>query len=189
MSPRLYAFMANSAYLDTFKSPDQEDRRAELRDFFGPNADSFLKVYDRMRDDALSAGNGRPKFRFAGGGFEAAAFFAGPVWFFYRKMWAWAWGLTALLIVLGLIPGVNRVGLPVGIALAFGAHRLYVTYAMDKLKKMRAATGVLNPETVRRVGGVSVLAGWISGGIYALLLALAIIGIIYAARTGTPLPR
>lgn len=178
-----------SPLLEFLRDPDQESRRAELRDFCGPNADGFLKVYDTMYADALSAANGKKKFRFGGGGFVPAAFFCGPVWFFYRKMWVWAWGLTVVLIVIGLIPGLNRINFPVGIGLAIGGRRLYVTYAITKLQQMRAATGSLQPQDIRREGGVSVTAAWISGGIYAVLLLFALVGLVLLARSGAPLPR
>ena len=79
--------MAESPYLAFLRDPDQPARRAELERFIGHNPAPFMKVYDRLRGDAVASPSGRPKFRFFGGGFCVAAFLYGPVWFLYRKRW------------------------------------------------------------------------------------------------------
>ena len=102
--------MAENAYLAFLRDPDQSARRAELETFIGPNAAPFMKVYDRLQQDAVASVGGRARFRFAGGGFCVPAFFVGPVWFFYRKMWVIGAVIVGLLAVLAFLP--SRAGWP-----------------------------------------------------------------------------
>ena len=172
--------MANEAYLQFVRDGDQASRQAELKEFAGPNAAAYLQVYEKMVMEANRPAGEKPKFSLFSAGFNVGAFFLGPVWFFYRKMWGWAWGFVGLLIVVGIIPGTNRVGLPVGIVLGLYGNRLYVTHAIAKLQKMRAAGGggPLVPEQVAAAGGVSKVAGWIAGVILVGLTAIAIYAMI-----------
>lgn len=163
-----------------FRDPDQDSRRAELRDFFGPNADVFLRTYERMRTSALlPKGSGSFWANLRLGAFEPAAFFCGPVWFFYRKLWAWAWGITAFEVIFGVVASLlhMRGGFAAGAILAVVAHRTYVDHAMSRITKLRASGGVVDPQAVRMAGGVSRLAGWVSGTVYFLLIALILVGL------------
>lgn len=173
----------NSAYLAFLTDPNQEARRAELRDFFGPNADTFLGAYDKLRAQTPQVAGGRPRFQLFGGGFEAAAFFLGPVWFFYRKMWLVAWVIVGLMVVLAFIP-FRAVGLILGITLATMAHRVYVQHAVQKLVAMHASAAVVTTATVQAAGGVSKPAGIVSGVIFGILYILAIASIIYLVSHG-----
>ncbi len=178
--------MAN-AYIDFLQDPDVESRRAELRDFCGPNAEAFLKTFDQQRTQSLAIGTGGPgRFGGLGVGFTPAAFFLGPVWFFYRKMWAWAWGLTVLLFLLGwFLPNLR--GVSIGIAAGMGAvgKRVYVDHAVRVLTRLRSQ-GALTLDSVRAAGGVSKAAGWISGIVFGGLAAIAVAAQIYLAQHGVP---
>lgn len=174
----------NSAYLAFLRAPDQDVRRAELSTFFGPHAETFLRTYDRMQEDAVRAAGSRPRFSLFRGGFEVAAFFLGPVWFFYRKMWVIAWVIVAALAVLAFIPVLSRAGVALSVVLAMMAHRVYVQHAIGTLEKMRRADGTLDPEAMRAAGGVSKPAGTISGVIFGLLWVATIIGLVYLAKHG-----
>ena len=176
---------AQAAYTAFFQDPDQESRRLELTTFFGPNAATFLKAYDKLRDDTLAATSGRPKFRLFAG-FEVAAFFLGPVWFFYRKMWILAWIIVAFLIAAYFVPLLGRAGLVLALLLAGMAHRSYVQHAIAKLQQLRGPDGVLNLQQVQAAGGVSKAAGIASGIVYGVLYILAIAGIIYLISHGLP---
>ncbi len=176
-----------NALLDFANDPDQMSREAELRDFVGPNAEKFLNAYRKMRPGP----DGKTRFRIFGEGFCWPAFFLGPVWFFYRKMWTVAWGIVGLLVVtnvLGILAPnlpIQRIGVPLAIIIGGWAFRLYITQAASRLNGMRAANGsVLQPEAVRLAGGVSVTAAWVSSVVYGLLVLLGIIGLIYAAQHG-----
>ncbi len=174
----------NTPYLAFLKDPDQVSRRAELAAFFGPHAETFLKTYDKLREDTVRAEGGRPKFRFFGGGFEAAAFFLGPVWFFYRKMWVMAWVVVALLVVAAVLPIASRIGLILSVLLGFLGHRTYVQHAIGKLQTMRLADGTLDPVSLREAGGVSKPAGIVSGTIFGLMWVVGIVAIVYLAMHG-----
>ena len=45
-----------AAYLAFLNDPDQPARQAELRTFFGPRADHFLKSYQQIRGAAVPSG-------------------------------------------------------------------------------------------------------------------------------------
>ena len=168
--------MANQAYTQFMLDPNAGARQADFGAFVGPNVKAFLPAYERLWTAANRPRGEKVKFQWASGGFNAGAFFGGPVWFFYRKMWAWGWCLTIALVLIGFIPGTSRVGLPVSLGLAIGANQLYVTHAVTKIAKMREA-GRTSVEDLQRVGGVSKAAAWISGSIYAILIVLAIVAL------------
>ena len=170
---RSHTSMANQAYTQFLLDPNTAARQADFGAFVGPNVNKFLPAYQRQWAAANRPPGEKVKMQWGSGGFNAGAFFGGPIWFFYRKMWAWAWGLTVALLLIGLIPGTSRIGLPVGIGLALGANPLYVSHAINKIVKMRAA-GHASVEEIQRAGGVSKVAGWVAGVIYGLLVALTI---------------
>ena len=180
--------MAENAYLAFLRDPDQAARRAELTAFFGPNAGKFLSVYDVLQNDAVT-GSGKPKFRLRGSGFSAPAFFFGPVWFFYRKMWLIAGIIAAGMVVLSLVPGTSRLGAGVGAGLAVMAYRAYVQHAIGKIDKLRGPDGVADLAMVAEAGGVSKLAAWISGTIYGLLALATLVSIYLLVQAGEPIPR
>ena len=180
--------MKPNAYTDFLTDPDQVTRRAELQAFFGPNAARFLPVYDGLHQDAV-AGTGRPRFRLGGGGFSVPAFLFGPVWFLYRKMWAIAAIVVIGMIAIGLIPGAGNAGLPIGILLGLLARRVYVQQAIATLQKMRRPDGTIDPAEIRRAGGGSKVAGWISGLIYGAPVIAALAPMILLIQAGEPIPR
>lgn len=170
-------------FLTFANDPDQMSREAELRDFIGPNADKFLTYYRNM----LPGPNGRPAFKLFGAGFNPGAFFGGPVWFFYRKLWAWAWGITGLIVILSFLPFPRGVGIGLGAGLAAAANRVYLSHAISKLTRLRSVNGFLDPAAVRQAGGVSTTAGWVSGVIYVGVTILGILAMIYLASKGQPI--
>ncbi len=175
---------SNAMMLD----PDQASRRLELTAFFGPNAADFLKTYDLLRERAVAIAAGqKPGFTLRGTGFEPAAFFLGPVWFFYRKLWAWAWSIVALIVVLGLLPGNTRFGVGLGAGLAIAARSAYVNHAIAKLAKLRNPQGEIDLQQAALAGGVSKTAGWISGTIFVLLTILGLAAIFLLVRSGEPI--
>ena len=114
--------MANRAYLDFMRDPDPVPRRCEVSTFSGPHSDKDLALYERMYAVANRPAGEKFKFSFEGNGFYAAAFFRGPVWFFYRKLLVYAWSITARIVVVDLLPVGNRLGLPISIGLALGVN-------------------------------------------------------------------
>lgn len=177
-----------AAYLAFLNDPDQPARQAELRTFFGPHADHFLKSYQQIRGAVVPSETGKKPSVLAGLSFEAAAFFVGACWFFYRKMWLYATILVVVSIGIGLLP-VPRIGLPFAIAIALASGRLYIWHAITTIQSLRGPDGIVSEESLRGNGGVSILAGTISGIIYFALICLTIFAIIFAARTGQPIPQ
>ena len=173
--------------LDSFlQDPAYSERRKELAFFVGPNAEKFLAAYDaqiQQRKDYFETK--KIKF-FQWSFFTWPAFFTGPVWFFYRRMWAWGWGITIGLIVLALIPGINRISFPIGIMLGAIAKRVYIDYAMRQINALHASGNATEPALIA-AGGVSTKAGWIAGVIFVIYMILSIAGLIYLGTHGAPL--
>ena len=148
---------AQQAFL---QDPDQAARRQELATFFGPRPDKFLKVYDNMAAIANRAPGTRPKFT-AFGNFCWPAFFLGPIWMFYRKMWVWASIVTAIFFIFSFLPIPRGAGIGLGAAIGSFGATLYVTQAISAVTRLRG-----KPSQIAAVGGVSPLAGWVAGIVY-----------------------
>ncbi len=160
--------MPANAYLDFVKDPDQASRRAELVAFFGPRPEKFLKIYDDMAAIANRQPGTPIKFSLLDGSICWPAFFLGPVWMIYRKMWLYA-GLVfvvAILFAFLPIPPGAVIGLNIGIALA--SARLYVTQSIAAISKLRG-----NPAALAAASGVSPVAGGIGGIVFVILLGFA----------------
>jgi hypothetical protein len=166
--------MAARALTQLVHHPDQAARRAELIVFCGPNPESFLALYNRLAADAAS---GERRLTSSIGGLCAPAFFLGPVWFFYRKMWLWAWGYCAVMLLLALVPVGGQAGLALSVAAALIARWAYVDHAsraIARLRRIRPADEQAYLTRLAEAGGVSRLAGWASGIFFATALALAV---------------
>ena len=120
--------MADAKYLEFLRDPDQASRREELSAFFGPNADVYLSTYNRMRELELQP-RGVKSFRLFRFGLSGPAFFFGPVWFFYRKLWLYGTILTAALISLAFLP-LGRLSLPISLVMAMAAKQAYVLHSV-----------------------------------------------------------
>lgn len=163
------------------RDPDTDARRAELAAFVGPNAAPFLAMYDRLRVTPE-----RPGFR-ATTSFVAMAFFLGPCWFFYRRMWAWAWAIVALMGVLVFIPGSSRVGVPLAVSLGLFGRYSYLSRAFGVIERLRGGAATADLEALRRAGGVSRVAGWTSSAVYLVITAIGIVAaVLFIAGGGDP---
>ncbi len=180
--------MAESAQLRFLRDPEPDKRREELRLFLGPNAAAFLPAYDKMVADANRPAGAKRKLGFYRYGFTTAAFFVGPVWFFYRKLWVWGWSLTGIIVALAWLPLPSRTGLLLSMAMALMAKQIYLNHAIVKIAALREAREP-SPEELQAAGGVSKTAGWIGGVVYALIILISLLGILLALKTGQPLPR
>ncbi len=164
----------DNAYTRFLSDPDPAARRAELEAFVGPNSAPFLKMYERLRASPARPGFGAMQ------SFVVMAFFLGPCWFFYRRMWGWAWGFIAVLVVMALLPLPRTAGLIAGVVLATQGRYAYLTHAFGRIEKLRdAGAGAgADLDVLRRAGGVSATAGWVSIAAY-VLLSLAALAAIY----------
>ncbi|PTQ60077.1 hypothetical protein C8J45_11328 [Sphingomonas sp. PP-CE-3G-477] len=93
------------------------------------------------------------------------------------------------MVAISLIPGAARAGLPIGIALGLMAYRVYVQHAIGALAKARRRDGTIDPQDIAQASGGSRIAGWISGGIYGLLILISIVSIVLLVQAGEPIPR
>ncbi len=165
----------DNAYLRFLRDPDVEARRAELAAFVGPNAAPFLRMYDRLR-----ASPERPRFG-AMLSFVSMAFLLGPCWFFYRRMWVWGWGVLALVVALALLPWMPRtLGAVEAVVFATQGRYAYLTHAFARIERVRGAAATADLDALRREGGVSRTAGWVSGLLYVSVCVAAVVMFVLA---------
>lgn len=145
-------------------SAGDDKARQELGDFFGPRADKYLAIYDKMR-----ASNRQ---------FVTApnwlVLFTGFPWFFYRRMYV----TGTLLIIVPLLAAyllgfTSNAGISAGICVWANNH--YVRSAIRRLKKADALglVGEERSDYLRRAGGVSVVAGVLASVLLVAAVALA----------------
>jgi hypothetical protein len=159
-----------SAHQALFDAADQWRVRADLETFFGPRADVFLAVYEKMRAN-------QPARRSTTRTWSWPVFLGGFTWFFYRKMYTYAAIVIFLPMIFGYLFG--RVGGSAFILFAIEAKAWYVSHALSRISKA-GALGLTGPERadyLQRAGGVSLPAGIFAGLIYSLLLAFVIIAV------------
>jgi len=161
-----------------FDVPDQWRVRAELERFFGPNANSFLDLYERMR--ALPA-NKRSGIRTWG-----PVFLGSFTWFFYRKMYVYGAIVIFMPLVLSYLFG--SVSGVLAFIYAISAKVWYVNYALGRIAKadQLELSGAERTDYLQRAGGVSLPAGIFAGLIYGFAVAVLIIGIVARHQTGHP---
>jgi hypothetical protein len=170
--------MANHAFNAFLNDPDPAARREEFLAFVGPRPEGFLHLYDYLvRNRETDSGN-RLGSGLTYNGFSAPAFFLGPVYFFYRKMWLWGAGYVVGLLALAAYPMTSRADIGLGVAMALFTRWAYVSHAIRKITALRAQPtddrqAFLN--TLAQTGGVSWAAGWISGILFAVAIALAVV--------------
>jgi hypothetical protein len=165
-----------SAYQALFDAPDQWRVRADLETFFGPNAETYLKVYEKMRAKDPTRRTVRT--------WSWPVFLGGFTWFFYRKMYIYA----AIVIFLPLIFSYlfGRIGGSSFILFATEAKSWYVNHALSRITKADEL-GLIERERadyLQRAGGVSLPAGIFAGVIYGFLIALVIFAIGMRHKTG-----
>jgi hypothetical protein len=173
-----------SAVAAFLRDPLQNARREELRAFIGPNAEKFLRTYDAMQASAVRRKGEKLAFR-RHMGFPPLAFLLGPCWFCYRRLWGWAAGVTAAMALIAFVPlPTQRLGIPFGVAVSVMGQTVYLNHAMARIAALRGDAPQADLDVLRREGGVSVAAGWISGCAMVLLIGAAIAAAIIAVRAG-----
>jgi hypothetical protein len=169
-----------TAYSKLFDEPDQDRIRADLSVFFGPNADTFLETYEKMRSETGTRRN-MPRT------WSWPVFLGSFVWFFYRKMYAYGAIIILLPIILGYLFASASGGGSMVVVFAIFAKGWYVNSALQRIVKADQL-GLTGPERIsylQRAGGVSLTAGLFAGFIYAIFLA-ALIYTIVRPSTGHP---
>ena len=104
-----------TAYSKLFDEADQNRIRADLSVFFGPNADTFLETYEKMRSETGTRRN-MPKT------WSWPVFLGSFVWFFYRKMYAYGAIIILLPIILGYLFASASGGGSMVVVFAFNAN-------------------------------------------------------------------
>ena len=170
---------AETAYTRFLRDPNTAARRAELEAYVGPNPAPFLKLYDRLRERPDRPGQAMFSF-------VALAFFLGPVWFFYRKAYPWAWGIVVLQVVLIGLPVGRGAGIGLGVALAMIGRYTYLQRAIGRISKLRGQDAVADPALLARDGGVSRVAGWVSGLAYLALAVLTVVAYVLPGGSTAP---
>ena len=166
-----------AAYLELLDDADQQRIRADLTTFFGPRAEVFLDIYEKMR-----SGSGRR--RAAPISWNWPVFLGSFTWFFYRKMYAYGAMIIILPIILGYLLGSAGSALP--IVFAMWAKGWYVTHALNRIVKADklGLMGAERTDYLQRAGGVSLPAGIFAGLLFAALLAFAILAATMDPKAG-----
>jgi hypothetical protein len=160
-----------------FQRANQDQIREDLRIFFGPRADKYLAIYEKMR-------SGNKTFVRA---MNWTVFLTTFPWYFYRKMY-----ITGALIIFlpplasYLFGFTGNVGIAVG--LGSTANRQYVLSGMKRVQKADALglAGEERQEYLRRAGGVSVLAGVLASLLLAVAFAALLLGAYLKHRKSVP---
>jgi hypothetical protein len=162
---------APKEYLALFEDANHERVRSDLRTFFGPRADIYLAIYEKMRPGAP----GHTPFPRT---WNWTVFLTTFPWFFYRKMYAVGSVVVLIPVVLGLFGVTAGMGGAMA-GLAIVAKTIYVQAALHRLLKVDALglTGAEREDYLRRAGGVSVVAGVLAGILFAAMVGLAILAI------------
>jgi hypothetical protein len=166
-----------AAYLELLDDADQQRVRADLTTFFGPRAEVFLDMYEKMQ-----SGTGRR--RTAPISWSWPVFLGSFTWFFYRKMYAYGAIIIILPIILGYLLGSTGSALP--IVFAMWAKAWYVTHALNRIVKADklGLMGAERSDYLQRAGGVSLPAGIFAGLLFAAVLALVILGATMDPKAG-----
>jgi hypothetical protein len=169
--PSAEATMASTATIrDTFDQSDQARIRADLAAFFGPHADSYLLVYDRMRR--------RSKDWVAS--WSWPSFFAPVPWLFYRKLYLYGALCFAIPVAIGLLFDETVAG-GAAIVIAVSAKAWYVSAGLRRIAEADRLEleGDERRDYLRHMGGVSPAAGWLVGVLH-IALAMFIVSQIVA---------
>jgi hypothetical protein len=150
-----------------FQRPDQDRIREDLRQYFGPRADKYLEVYEKMR--ASKAGYTTSR--------NWIVLLTGFPWYFYRKMYITGTLLIFLPALLNYLFGLTgNLGVATGLYLT--ANVQYVWSGIKRIEKADTL-GLIGDERrdyLRRAGGVSVVAGTLSGLLCAAIVIAAFAG-------------
>ena len=154
--------MATTTANDALDRPDASIR-ADLAAYFGPNAEHYLRVYDKMR---RSSNNSATSWSWVG-------FFAPLAWLCYRKQYVFAAGLVAVVMAVSFVLDQDASGAIVSVIVAMQAKGWYVKKALARLAKADdlGLAGGERADYLRRAGGVSPVAGTLAGLVYVGVVA------------------
>jgi Protein of unknown function (DUF2628) len=154
---------------DIFERPDQGRVRADLATFFGPQAETYLRIYDKMRANSK---NWVMSWSWSG-------FLAPIVWLFYRKLYLYGALCIVVPLVLAFVFDLSA-GSSIAVVIGMSAKAWYVGAGLQRIAKADEL-GLLDKERrdyLRRAGGVSTIAGVLVGIAYAAIIVLIIFSIV-----------
>ena len=155
--------MASTATIrDIFEQSDQGRVRADLTAFFGPYADSYLRVYDQMRR----------RSKVWVWSWSWSGFFAPVAWMFYRRLYLYG-AICMLIPVVGtLLFGMVDGGTGFAIVAALSVKAGYVSAGLRRIAEADRLElqGEERSNYLRHMGGVSPTAGWLVGLVQVLLV-------------------
>jgi hypothetical protein len=167
------------AYSEILSAPDQQGIREDLATFFGPRAEAYLDVYDKLR-------NATPAERARLRTWSSPVFFGSFTWFFFRKMYLYGAVLIFTPLLLSYLFGGAGGATP--IVFAMFAKRWYVNCALGRITKadQLGLSGAERIDYLQRAGGVSWPAGILAGLIYGFAIALVVVAVMarHKARHG-----
>ena len=113
------------------------------------------------------------------GGFNIAAFFIGPIWLFYRKMYAYGFIYIAFMIIYGIFADFveisdstdRAISIAVAVTLGLSGNGLYKNFVDKKL-----TTSVRGIEEAQEQGGTNPVLAW---SLFVLIILLIGVGIFY----------
>ncbi|WP_432738469.1 DUF2628 domain-containing protein [Maridesulfovibrio sp. FT414] len=139
------------------------ETKIEYRDYYAFMGENAAKYYQRFE-----------KFELLGGGFAATwhwpAFFVGPLWFMYRKMYVWA-------LVSFLFSWVPYAAFPAMIASGLCAHYLYYRECRVKI------LGIKNYADPDRLGILLQRQGGVNKWVIAAAVVYLIIGTVFVMKS------
>ena len=163
--------MASMATIrDDFDRSGRDSVRADLATFFGPHADSYLHVYDKMRQHSKNWV----------ASWSWPSFFAPVPWLFYRKLYLYGALCFAIPVAIGLLFDVTMAS-GAAIVIAVSAKAWYVAAGLRRIAEADRLElqGEERRDYLRHMGGVSPAAGWLVG-ILHIALAMFLVSQIFA---------
>ncbi len=167
----------------TSQNPEKNDPEfwADLRTFIGADAPLLIEMWRETPAGRL------PSLKY----FSIPALLFGPFWFLYRRLYLWAVGFIALIgaelafLATTSFPVVGKIILiATGIGVGIVANKIYVNWAVQRVKVIRASVLDLNQRQMqlKRQGGVSLKGIFLSIAAVTLLL----IGLFFVILVVSP---
>ena len=166
--------MSKPIIRDILERPDQSRVRADLAAFFGPHADAYLRVYDKMQQGST---NWVMSWSWPG-------LFASNVWLFYRKLYLLGALCLVIPLAIALVFDLDAASdIAVAVVIAVSAKAWYVSAGLRRIAEadQLELLGAERSDFLRRTGGVSPSAGWLAGFVQAAIAVLVIVNMIEGA--------
>ena len=137
------AWQNSSGWQPGHAGTDEKEQAA----FIGKNSDYYMRKFKSMQTRNSSAS------------WNFCAFFFATSWFFYRRMYGWAFGITGIMLVLNLLGDLGSV-VQYGVYIAAGilGNYLYMQHVRKKIGECSSMSEPYRTMEIVKKGGVSVPA-------------------------------